>query len=228
MRVARTLLLVTPFVTGVVLCFSTGRTSAHASRFELGRPIEGLSFQERKLFRDGKEAFEQVEAESDGLRADLQQHRLCHMPLHAGGRRRQPAQRDTRPEAQRQHAHRATGRIALPERRDQRRLSRKRAARGERARPAPDHPALRHGADRGDPGLPDRGVPLPPGRGCTRSRPGVSPSSTTSRAAPGAWGASAGRTQQATLPAFSGDAYLERDGDHEQAVPEREPRPTAT
>ncbi|MFI4944767.1 MAG: di-heme oxidoredictase family protein [Burkholderiales bacterium] len=67
MRVARTLPLVTPFVTAVVLCFSTGRTSAHASRFELGRPIEGLSLQERKLFRDGKEAFEEEEAESDGL-----------------------------------------------------------------------------------------------------------------------------------------------------------------
>jgi len=67
MRVARTLLVVTPFVAAIVLCFSTGHSSANASRFELGRPIDGLSFSEHKLFRDGKEAFEEEEAESDGL-----------------------------------------------------------------------------------------------------------------------------------------------------------------
>jgi CxxC motif-containing protein (DUF1111 family) len=67
MRIARSLLVVTPVVMAIGVCFTTGPSKAHGSRFELGRPMEGLSMQERKLFRDGKEAFEEVEEEADGL-----------------------------------------------------------------------------------------------------------------------------------------------------------------
>jgi CxxC motif-containing protein (DUF1111 family) len=67
MRVARPLLVVTPFVTAIVVCLTTGRTSAHGSPAELGRPLEGLNMQQRAQFRDGKAAFEEVEDVADGL-----------------------------------------------------------------------------------------------------------------------------------------------------------------
>ena len=67
MRVARSLLVVTPFVMTIVVCLTTSPSKAHGSRFALGKPFEELNMQERKLFRDGKEAFEEVEEEADGL-----------------------------------------------------------------------------------------------------------------------------------------------------------------
>ena len=67
MRVARSLLVVAPLATAIVVCFTTGRSAAHGSRFELGRPLEGLNMQERGLFRDGKDAFEEVDDEAEGL-----------------------------------------------------------------------------------------------------------------------------------------------------------------
>jgi CxxC motif-containing protein (DUF1111 family) len=67
MRLARPLVVVTPIVTAIVLCLTTGRTSAHGSFFELGRPLDGINLQQRAQFRDGKAAFEEVETAADGL-----------------------------------------------------------------------------------------------------------------------------------------------------------------
>ena len=67
MRVARSLLVVTPLVATAFLTLSTGRSTANSSRFELGRPLEGIGFQERRAFRDGKDAFEENEAGQDRL-----------------------------------------------------------------------------------------------------------------------------------------------------------------
>ncbi len=67
MRVARSLLVVTPLVAATFVTLSTGRSTANSSRSELGRPLEGIGFQERKAFRDGKDAFAEVETDADGL-----------------------------------------------------------------------------------------------------------------------------------------------------------------
>ena len=67
MRFARSLLVVTPLVMAIVVCLTTGRSAANGNRSELGRPLEGLNMQQLKAFRDGKEAFEEVEEAADGL-----------------------------------------------------------------------------------------------------------------------------------------------------------------
>jgi len=67
MRIARPLVVVMPIATAIVLCLSTGRTSAHGNAFELGRPLDGLNMQQRAQFRDGKTVFEEVEDATDGL-----------------------------------------------------------------------------------------------------------------------------------------------------------------
>lgn len=67
MRVVRSLFVVAPLVAAAFVTLSTGRSTANTSRFELGRPLEGIGFLERKAFRDGKDAFAEVEADTDGL-----------------------------------------------------------------------------------------------------------------------------------------------------------------
>jgi CxxC motif-containing protein (DUF1111 family) len=67
MKTARPFLAWT-LVACLVLAGAVGSSVAGmASRSQLGRPLEGLNMQERKLFRDGKEAFGTTEAASDGL-----------------------------------------------------------------------------------------------------------------------------------------------------------------
>jgi CxxC motif-containing protein (DUF1111 family) len=67
MKVARSLFVLTPLVMAIVFSWTTGRSSAHGSRFEFGKPLEGLNMDQRKLFREGKDAFEELEEEADGL-----------------------------------------------------------------------------------------------------------------------------------------------------------------
>src|SRR5262245_13896735 len=87
MRVARSLLVVTPLVATAILTLSTGRSTANSSRFELGRPLEGIGFMERRAFRDGKEAFEEVETDADGLGPTFNNTgcAVCHSSPATGG-----------------------------------------------------------------------------------------------------------------------------------------------
>src|SRR5436190_7056351 len=64
----RSLLLLLPFVAGA-LALLGGRSTAggfHAQG-QFGKPLEGLTMQQRKLFRDGKAAFEQADDAAEGL-----------------------------------------------------------------------------------------------------------------------------------------------------------------
>ena len=64
----RSLFLLLPFVAGA-LALLGGRSTAggfHAQG-QFGKPLEGLSMQQRKLFRDGKDAFEQADDAAEGL-----------------------------------------------------------------------------------------------------------------------------------------------------------------
>ena len=68
MNVTRPFLVSTLFV-AVILANGGERTKAggFGHRPSLGKPIEGLNFDQLKLFRDGKEVFAEEEDAADGL-----------------------------------------------------------------------------------------------------------------------------------------------------------------
>jgi CxxC motif-containing protein (DUF1111 family) len=67
MRVARPFLASTLLVCLTLAGTDSRSTPGRASRFELGRPLQGLNFRERKAFRDGQDAFTKVEDAAFGL-----------------------------------------------------------------------------------------------------------------------------------------------------------------
>jgi CxxC motif-containing protein (DUF1111 family) len=74
----------------VFFSLPAGRSSAGAFRVaqgQFGKPLEGLTMQQRKLFRDGKEAFEQVDDASEGLGPIFNSNSCvaCHSAPAVGG-----------------------------------------------------------------------------------------------------------------------------------------------
>ena len=67
MKAARAPFVLAPFV-AVAIAWTVGpAVSAGAGHGQLGKPLDGLSMDERKLFRDGKDEFEQVQSVASGL-----------------------------------------------------------------------------------------------------------------------------------------------------------------
>ena len=106
---------VTIFVV-VALCvawagaFTLSRSvSANGARALYGQPLDGLTLDQRKRFRDGKEAFEKAEDAADGLGPIFNNVSCvsCHSSPAVGGA--SPDQRDPGPEARRRQPPRVSG-----------------------------------------------------------------------------------------------------------------------
>ena len=68
MKAPRGFRLLTPLIVVAALAMSADQSAARgATRGGFGRPLDGLSMNELKLFRDGKATFSEVEDEADGL-----------------------------------------------------------------------------------------------------------------------------------------------------------------